>query len=78
MPEQIIQVRLHPGAKKSVVQPPGAEGDPWEIWVRAPAVEGKANEALIEVLSDHFNCAKSKITLLKGHTSRLKRLSVPR
>ncbi|MCX5686518.1 MAG: DUF167 domain-containing protein [Candidatus Omnitrophica bacterium] len=42
------------------------------VRVKAPAKEGKANEAVIELLSGYFGIAKSRINMLKGHTSKKK------
>ena len=38
--------------------------------VKAPAKEGRANEALVRLLSEYFDMPKSRITILKGLTSR--------
>lgn len=42
------------------------------VAVRAPATDGKANQELIAVLADYFQVPKSRIQLVKGHTSRHK------
>ena len=44
--------------------------------IRAPAVDGKANEHLIVYLSEVLQLPKSAITLLKGQTSRIKCLDI--
>jgi len=47
-----------------------------EAWIKirlqAPPVDGKANEALIKFLSDHFKIPRRDITVVSGQTSRLK------
>lgn len=48
----------------------------WVVRLRAPAVDGKANEALVEYLSTVLRIAKSKIVLVKGHTARVKCLQI--
>lgn len=40
--------------------------------VTAPPVEGRANTAVIELLSEHFNVPKSAITILSGHKGKRK------
>lgn len=40
--------------------------DQFKVWLTAPAVEGKANVALIKFLAKHFNISKSKIDIVKG------------
>mgnify|MGYP001611346867 CR=1 FL=1 len=42
------------------------------VWVKDRPVEGKANEAVIRALADHFGCAKSQVTIHSGHTSKHK------
>jgi uncharacterized protein (TIGR00251 family) len=51
-------------------------GNDWQIRLKAPATEGKANEHLIEILSGILAISKSKIQLKKGKTSRLKCLEI--
>ncbi|RDI64387.1 DUF167 domain-containing protein [Nocardia pseudobrasiliensis] len=46
------------------------------LYVRAPAVEGKANRAAIELLAAHFGVAKSRVRLTAGATSRFKRFEI--
>ncbi|QEQ00489.1 DUF167 domain-containing protein [Thermosynechococcus sp. QKsg1] len=42
------------------------------VAVRAPATDGKANQELIAVLAAYFQVPKSRVRLIKGHTSRYK------
>lgn len=51
-----------------LVQEPGR----LKVYLNAPAVEGKANKALIEFLADHFKVKKSMISIKSGLTSREK------
>lgn len=43
-----------------------------KLYLNAPAVEGKANKALIEFLADHFNVKKKQVRIIKGLKSRNK------
>ncbi len=70
-----LSVRVLPGAKHS-----GIEGI-WnnqfiKITLRSPAVDGKANEALIEYLSDILKVKKKSIFWVTGQTSRCKLLFI--
>lgn len=70
-----LAVRVAPNARRS-----GIEG----IWnnthlkvaLTAPPVDGKANKALIDFLSDFFDLRSSAITLLTGQTGRIKTISL--
>lgn len=64
-----IKIKVIPNAKKSkVVEREGR----LKVYVNAPPVEGKANNALIEVLAGHFNVRKSSVRVVKGEKSKEK------
>lgn len=42
------------------------------VYVREPAVEGKANKAVAAVLARHFSVPPSRMVLKSGHNSRHK------
>jgi hypothetical protein len=44
--------------------------------VKAPAREGRANEAVIELLSEYFAIAKSCVTIIKGNKSKNKIITI--
>lgn len=46
------------------------------IRVNAPPVDGRANERVIELLSEHFKKPKSKFKLLRGHNSKKKTFQI--
>ena len=46
------------------------------VYVREPAIEGKANAAIIELLASYFEVPKSNFKIIRGHTSRVKVISV--
>jgi len=46
------------------------------IKVAAPPVEGKSNKRVIEILSRTLGVPKSRITILRGHKSRIKTLAI--
>ena len=71
---QIFHIHLCPNAKRDEVC--GMFGDRIKIAISAPAVDGKANEALIKFLSKHIGVAKSDISIVKGLTSRDKTISI--
>ena len=71
----ILTVRVLPNARRSNFD--GLwNGTHLKIALSAPPVDGKANEALIDFLSDFFHLRKSAISLLSGQTGRIKRLSL--
>ncbi len=65
-----ISVRVKAGARVEKVEKVSGAG--FTVFVRAQATEGKANKAVIESLSDYFDLPKSRISILKGQTSKHK------
>jgi uncharacterized protein (TIGR00251 family) len=65
-----IFVRVKPGAKVDKVEK--VDETHYNVWVKSPAKEGKANESVIELLADFFNLPKSRIKIISGHSSRNK------
>ena len=46
------------------------------VSVHAPPADGKANEEMLELLSDYFEVAKSAIEIVQGETSRKKFIEI--
>lgn len=69
-----IWVTVKPQAKRQEVRQV-ADGE-YVVFVRAPAREGKANLALLEILADYFSVAKSSIRIIHGQTGRKKLVEV--
>ena len=69
-----ISVKTHPKSKKiEVLRKDSAH---YEVWVREAPEKGKANQAVIEALSDHLGVSPSRLTISSGHTSRNKIIEV--
>lgn len=47
-----------------------------KVYLNAPAVNGKANKALIEFLAGHFSVKKSAIEIIKGLKSPRKTINI--
>lgn len=69
-----LVVLVQPRASRTKVV--GEHDGRLKIALAAPPVDGEANAALVEFLSDTLEVRKAEITLLDGDTSRRKRLSV--
>lgn len=63
-------VRVQPAAKREGIA--GLYGDAFKIAINAPAVDGKANSALIRYLATIFRVPASDIHIVAGKTSRSK------
>jgi uncharacterized protein (TIGR00251 family) len=71
----VLAIHAQPGARRTEVA--GLHGDALKIRVGAPAVDGKANAALIAFVSDRLGIPKRDVTLAGGELSREKKLRVP-
>ena len=69
-----IWVTVKPQARKDEVVSL-ADGE-YRVSVHAPAQEGKANEAVIELLAEHFSVPKSTVKIIRGQTSRRKLIEI--
>jgi len=49
-------------------------GNELKIKVTAPPVDAAANEALLELLAEKLDCARNRVELIRGRTSRHKTL----
>ena len=77
MPEQLlIEIRVRPNSSRNKVG--GIAGDPPRliVAVQAPAVDGKANEAVLKELAKAFDCRARDFTIVFGELGRDKRLLV--
>ncbi len=67
---------VKPGRKGPLVET-GSDGE-LTIYVREPAVDGKANHAAAALLAAHLQVPRSRVELVSGATSRVKRFRVSR
>lgn len=72
-----IVVRVKPGSSKGPLVEKNEEGE-LTIFVRGKAIDGKANEGVILALAEHFGVAKSRVTITRGHTARIKQVLIER
>jgi uncharacterized protein (TIGR00251 family) len=67
-------VRAQPGACRNAIL--GEQAGSLKVAVTAPPEDGRANKALIEVLSEALGVKRSQIELLRGEASREKRFLI--
>jgi uncharacterized protein (TIGR00251 family) len=67
-------VRVQPRASKDEIA--GEMGGALKVRLRAPAVEDRANEALVEFLAQLLKTARSAVRILNGERSRMKRIEI--
>ena len=69
-----LTVRVQPRASKDEIT--GAMEGALKVRLCAPAVENRANEALVEFLADLLKTAKSAVRIQSGEHSRTKRVEI--
>ena len=69
-----LKLRIVPNAKRNEVT--GEHGDAVKIKVAAPAIDGKANEALLEFIAEKLGLHRRNLTLIAGEKSRDKLIEI--
>ena len=70
----ILELHVQPGASRSEFA--GQHGSRIKVRLAARAIDGKANEALIEFLAEHFRVPRRSVHIESGLRSRQKRVSI--
>ena len=65
-----VTVRVKAGSSKGPLVE--ADGETLTVYVQQRAVDGQANAGVIALLSKHFGVPKSRIDIIRGHSSRTK------
>ncbi len=68
-------MKVKPGSKKGPLVETDTDGS-LTVFLQQRAVDGAANDGLIEVLAKHYGVSKSRITIEAGFTSRIKRIDI--
>jgi uncharacterized protein (TIGR00251 family) len=69
-----LSIHAQPAARTTEVQ--GLHGDAIKIRISARAVDGAANDALLEFVASALQVPRSRCVLLSGRTSRHKRVRI--
>jgi uncharacterized protein (TIGR00251 family) len=69
-----FSMRVQPRASKDEIA--GEMGGALKVRLRAPAVEDRANEALVEFLAQLLKRPRSAVRILSGERSRTKRIEI--
>ena len=80
-----IFIKAKPSAKEERIKkidPPSPRGfggtseAHFEVWVKEPPREGRANRAIVQLLAGYFNVSASRVTIISGVTSKNKIIEV--
>lgn len=74
MPVVTLQIKVKPRAKASSLEQ--AKDGTWVARLRAPPVDGKANEELVALVAEHFRCRTTAVLIKAGASGRMKLVQV--
>lgn len=69
-----FRVRVHPRARRDAIA--GEIGDALKIDLKAPPVDGRANEACVEFFAKLLKVPRGSVTIASGQNSRNKTMRV--
>jgi uncharacterized protein (TIGR00251 family) len=69
-----LSVKVKPNSKEERIEK--ISDSEFLLWVKAVARENKANQAVLKLLSEYFDRPKTAITVIKGHKSKNKIVSI--
>lgn len=70
-----LALRVQPGARRDALLARLAGGE-WKVAVTAPPLEGRANEAVVELLSGLLGVPRRQLRVARGASSRAKLIEV--
>ena len=68
-----INIKVITKAKRNEIK---KVGDNYKAWLTIAPTQGKANQALIELLANYFKIKKSQIKIIKGARSKNKVIEI--
>jgi uncharacterized protein (TIGR00251 family) len=69
-----LRVKVKPNSR--VEQVTALADGTYEVRVKAPPVDGKANAALIALVAEHFGVRKAQVSIRSGASGRLKLVQI--
>jgi len=68
-----IKVKVKPDSRTEEIN---QEGDSFVVKVKEPPKEGRANQAVIKLLAQHFGVSQGQVRILSGFKSKNKLIEV--
>ena len=70
----VLELHVQPGASRTEFA--GHHGERLKVRLAARAIDGKANEALVAFLAEHYQVPKRSVRIASGLKSRQKRVII--
>lgn len=69
-----IIVKAKPGSREDKIEK--IDEANYIVYVKAFAIDGKANAAVVALLADYFDISQSLVEILSGHMARVKVIEI--
>ena len=69
-PSTRLRLRVSPGARGGPSRSIERHGDAWKVRVAAPPEDGRANDAVLELLADRLELSRASLKLVSGRSTR--------
>lgn len=76
LPGAVFAVRATPRARANIIEPAATPDQPLRIRVTAPPADGRANDAVRDLLARALGVAPSRLRLTHGASARDKRFQL--
>jgi uncharacterized protein len=63
-----VRLRVSPGSRKTELA--GRHGEGWKVRVSAPPEDGRANDAVLELLAERVGLPRGALSIVSGHRAR--------
>ena len=70
-----LSLRVQPGARRTALLGRLSNGD-WKVAVAAPPIDGRANEAVVELMSELLGLKRRQVAVARGTSSRDKLIEI--
>jgi hypothetical protein len=67
-PTTRLRIRVSPGARRTELV--GRQGEAWKVRVAAPPERGRANDAVLKLLSERLRVPPAELTVVAGRSGR--------
>jgi uncharacterized protein (TIGR00251 family) len=70
MPSARVRLRVSPGARRDELV--GRHGQGWKVRVAAPPEDGRANDAVLDLLARELSLPRRSLSIVSGRAAREK------
>ena len=71
-----IEIKVQPRAKEKKILK--LSKTKYKVYTNKPAIDGKANKAVVELLADYLGLRRNQVTIVRGEKSRDKIVEITR